>query len=61
MLTDPICFAAAVSDSFRKDLAASCPLFGDDQLAWLQEALNNREARNKHTNPSMTQVNMHFE
>lgn len=53
-----------MSGSFRKDLAASSPLFGVDQPAWLQETLNNRDRQARHSRPvppCMTQVNVDFE
>lgn len=59
----PSALQQQMSGSFRKDLAASSPLFGADQPAWLQEALNNWRRQARHSRPvlSMTQVNTHFE
>lgn len=58
----PSALQQQMSGSFRKDLAASSPLFGVDQPPWLQETLNNRKRGwTQQTGPSMTQISIHFE
>lgn len=45
----PSALQQQMSGSFRKDLAASSPLFGVDQPPWLQETLNNRKRQAEHS------------